>query len=183
MLAIYHDDKAGFFAIQEFLNHDAVACITKGVTGQHVADGVFRLLQRHGNNHAFARSQAIGFHHDGCALLAYIIQCLVHVGEIGVGGGGNVLAIQKVLGEGLGAFQLCGTGTGAEHPQTTLFEQVYNAINQRRLGADNGQSHVIGRGKVRQAVEIHHVNVDVFQAWLAGGAGVAGGNKHPVSVR
>ncbi len=74
-------------------------------------------------------------------------------------------------------------GAGAEHAQTALFKEVNDAGHQRRFRPDDGQAHVVGSGEVCQALEVHHVDIDVFQARLACGTSVSRSHKDAVCVR
>ena len=48
------------------------------------------------------------------------------------------MAGEKVLAEGLGAFQLSGSPAGAKTGQPGLAERINNARDQRHLRPDNG---------------------------------------------
>ncbi|MND96388.1 hypothetical protein D3C80_886810 [compost metagenome] len=104
VFTVDHNDKAGFFPIQEFFHHDAVACIAEGVACQHVLHGVFRFLQRHGNNHAFTGRQAVGLDDDRCTFTANIGQRRFDFGKVLVLGAWNIMARQELFGEGFRAF-------------------------------------------------------------------------------
>ncbi len=155
-----------------------MAGVAEFVAVEHVAHGGFRLFQGHRHDHALAGGQAVGLDYDGRALLAHIGEGFVHIGEVAVGGGGDVLAGQKVLGEGLGAFQLGSGLAGAEALQAAALEVVHQAVHQRRLGADDGQRHAFALGQVGQAGLIVDVQGHVFQLGVAGGAGVARRHQH-----
>jgi hypothetical protein len=64
VVAVDHDDEAGFFAVEELFDHHARTGFTEGVAGQHVTHGGFGFFQRHGDDHALAGGQAIGLDHD-----------------------------------------------------------------------------------------------------------------------
>ena len=176
VLAVDHDDEAGLLAIEELLDHHARAGVAEGIAGEHVAHGGFGFVQVHGDDHALARGQAIGLDDDGRALLAQVGQGRLDLGEVAIGGGGDPVAGEEVLGEGLRAFQLGGAGGRAEDIQAALAEQVVHACHQRRLGADDGQLDVL-RGEVGQLLQGQHVDGDVLALGFGGGAGVARGDE------
>ena len=69
VLAVDHDDEAGFFAFEEFLDHHARTGIAQLVVGQHHVDGIERLLPGHGHHHALAGGETVGLDHDRRAVL------------------------------------------------------------------------------------------------------------------
>src|SRR5690606_12647122 len=129
------------------------------------------------NDHALARRQAVGLDDDGGTLLAQVGQGRLDFGEVGVGGGGNGVAGEEILGEGLGAFQLGGAGGGAVTLEAALAEQIDHPSHQRSLRTDNGQGD-IGGSKVGQLVQLQHVDGHVLALGLGGRTGITGGNKH-----
>src|SRR5690606_9777807 len=60
VLAVHHDDEAGFLAFQELFDHHPMAGGTKGIAGQHILDRLFRFLLGHGHDDAFAVRLAAG---------------------------------------------------------------------------------------------------------------------------
>ncbi len=172
ILAIDHHNKAGLFTFKKLFDNHAAAGIAKGVTRQHIANRVFGFLKGHGNDHAFASGQAIGLHHNRRTFFANVGQCLIDIGKIAVVCGGDLLALQEILGEGFGALQLGRALGGAEHAQAPLAEEVNNARNQRRFRANDGQTDVVVFGKLRQLFQCHYVDIDVLQIGLAGCAGI-----------
>ena len=182
VLAIDHDDEAGFFAVEELLDHHARAGFTEGVAGEHVAHRVFGFLQGHGDDHAFAGGQAIGLDHDRCAFLTQVSQCRLDLGEVLVVGSRDLVTRQEILGEGLGAFQLGGSGGGAEDVQAARAEQIDHAFDQRRFRADDGQLHVL-LSKISKLFYGQHVDGDVLALGFHGSAGVAWSNEDLLDAR
>ena len=176
VLAVDHHDKAGFFAVEEFLDDHARTGVTKGIAGEHVAYGVFGFLQGHGDDHAFTGSQAIGLDHDRCAFLTQVSQGRFDLGEVLVIGRRDLVASQEVLGEGFRAFQLGGASGRAEAIQATAAEQINNTCYQWHFRADDGQGNIL-LGKIGQLLQGQHVDGDVFALGFDGGAGVAGGHE------
>ena len=77
--------------------------------------------------------------------------------EYGETGGGNVVALKKLLGENLAAFELSRGSRRAQHGSSLAVEFVDHALNERRLGADYGQGGVEGfgeRGKLRRRKDV-----------------------------
>ena len=142
VLAVDHDDEAGFFAEQAFLDHHAMAGFAHAVAGEHGVDGSVRLISSRRDHHALARRQAVGLHHDGGALLVDIGVGGGGIGEGAEGRGGNAVARHELLGEILGAFQLGGRLGRAENPQSGGAKGIDHARCQRRFGADHGERDV-----------------------------------------
>ncbi len=175
--AVDHDNEAGFLAVEEFLDHHARAGVAKGVAREHVAYRLLGFGQRHGDDHALARGQAIGLDDDRCTAFTQIGECGFDFGEVLVGRGGDVVACEEVLGESLGAFQLGGSRGGAEDRQATTAEQVDYAFDQRCLGADDGELD-IGRGEIGQLLDGQHVDGDILALGFQRRAGVARGDEN-----
>ncbi|MNZ68661.1 hypothetical protein D3C78_869310 [compost metagenome] len=176
VLAVDHDDEAGFLAVEELLDHHAGARIAEGVAGQHVTHGGFGFFQGHGDDHALARGQAVGLDHDRRAFFLQVGQRRLDFGEVLVVGGRDLVTRQEVLGEGLGAFQLGRALGRAEAVQAAAAEQVDHADDQRCFRADDGQVDVLLR-EVSQLLQGAHIDGDVLALGFNGGAGVARGNE------
>ena len=112
IFAIHHYNKAGLFTVEKLFDNHAMAGFTKGIARQHIADRFFSFLQGHGDNHALTGGQAIRFDNNGRSHLLQVGQCLVNIGKVLVVGGGNIMALQEILGEGFGSLQLRGTSDG-----------------------------------------------------------------------
>ena len=182
VLAVDHDDKAGFFAVEKLLDHHPAAGVAKGVAGQHIGHGVLGLLQRLGHDNALARRQAVGLDHDGCALFAQVGQGRLELGEVAVGAGGNLVPRQEILGKGLGAFQLGGALARAEAAQAALLKVVDHAFDQRRFRADDGQAHVVCSAKSASAAK-SMTSMATFSSPAPRGAGITGRHVDRVNVR
>src|SRR5690606_13319067 len=111
-----------------------------------------------GHDHALAGGEAIGLDDNGCAHLIDVGQGLVDVGEVAIGSGRDFMPGEKILGEGLRAFQLRRALARTEAGQLALGEVVANAGYQRRFRADDGQRHAFRLGKVRQRGKVHHID-------------------------
>ncbi|CFW05319.1 Uncharacterised protein [Bordetella pertussis] len=150
MAAVAHDDEAGFFAGEEFLDHHARAGLAQRAVAQHGVDRAMRFVQRHGDHHALAGSQAVGLDHDGRAVLVDIGVRLGRIGEGFVARRGDGMADHEGLGVILRAFQLRGRLGRTEDLQAAGAEHVDHAGGQGRLGADHGQRHALALDEVGQ---------------------------------
>ena len=184
ILAIAQHDEAGFFALQEFFNHHACAARVvnhaQGVVFQHETHGFVRFFQRHGHDHAFASSQAVGLHHDGGTDFVDVGVRGGGVGEGVVSGGRDFVALHEVLGEGLGAFKLCSGLGRAKDAQTTRTEYVHHTLRQRRFRANDGQRDALFLREVRQRHRV--ADGDVGEGFVQCGAAVARRHKHPLHL-
>ena len=183
MLAVDHDDEAGFLAAQKLLHHHPVTRFAEGIARQHVTAGGNRLVLSGGENHALARGQAVGLDDDRRALGADIPDGLIKIGEVAVSGGRYPVAREKILSEGLGAFQHGGRGRRPEHAQSGGPKTVHNTGHQRRLGADDGQNDrpIAHEGFKRS--EVFRRDGHVFQFGLARRSGVAGCHVYALDAR
>ncbi len=152
------------------------------VVQQHEVDRLVGLGQGHGHHDAFAGRQAIGLDHDGRTHLVHVGVGGRGVGERVVFGRGNAVTLHEGLGEGLGAFQLCGRPGGAENAQPMGAELVHHARGQWRFGPDHGHTDLfllrpltqrlhVGDGHVDQALVTRRAAIarcDVDHLHLAG---------------
>ena len=86
-----------------------------------------RLVQSHGDHHAFACRQAVGLNHNRRAFLADVIVRRVRLLEGLVLRGGNAVLLHERFGEIFGAFQLRRRFGAAENRQAGGTEIVHNA--------------------------------------------------------
>ncbi len=173
VLAVHHDDEARLFPVQELLDHHLGAGIAEGIAGEHVTHRRFRLVEGHGDDHPFAGGQTVGLDDDGGALLAQIGQRRLHLGEVLVIGGGNGVAGQEVLGEGLGAFQLGGGGGRAEDGLIGGAEGIDHPFHQGGFRSDDGEADLVRLGEGQQALDVGGLDGDVLDARLKLGARIA----------
>ena len=110
MFTVDHHNKAGLLTFKETLHHDPRTRVAKLVIGEHVVDGRLGLMQCHGNDHAFACGEAVGLDDDRRSLFPDIAERGLYFGKHGVGGRGDVVSREEVLGKGLTALKLSGAG-------------------------------------------------------------------------
>ncbi len=135
VLAVAQHDEGGFLAFEELLDDNTgTACVVDDaelVVCQDPVDRLVRLGQRHRDDDALARRQAIGLDDDRRAvflmLSVHITVSRSGIAEGLVGGGGDAMALHEVLGEGLGRFELRGRLGRAEDAQAAGAELVHHA--------------------------------------------------------
>ncbi|MNO73014.1 hypothetical protein D3C76_639730 [compost metagenome] len=179
VLAVHHDDETRLFPVQELLDHHTGTGVAEGIAGEHVAHCRFRLFELHGDDDALACRQTVSLDDDGGTLLAQVGQSGLHLGEVLVFGGGDGVARQEVLGEGLGALQLGGGGGRAEDGEPFGTEGIHHPFHQGRFRPDYGETDLLGFGEGQQGLDVGRLDGDVLYAALVGGAGIAGGDEHP----
>jgi hypothetical protein len=156
----------------------AMPGLAEGIAREHVARRVNGLIRGLGDDHAFAGGEAVGLDHDGCAGFFDIRLGRGELGEVAVGCGRDVVTCEKILGEGLGAFELRGVFRGPEYTQTRGAESIDHAEYQWRLGADHGEIDPVLLREVQQAVYVISCDRDIFAFGFVRAAGVAGSDEH-----
>ncbi len=146
--AVGDDDKTGFLAVQELLDHHPPARRAEILTAQHAVNRSHRLINALGENHALARRQTIGFHYDRRADFPDIRFCRLGLGKALITGGGNAMTGQKILGKGFRAFQLRRHFRRAETAQPSLGEAVGNPQHQRHFRPDDSEIDMMRSGEL-----------------------------------
>jgi hypothetical protein len=181
--AVRHHDETGFLALQELLDHDAMAGFAEGVPRQHVQHGGFGFGGGPRHDHALARRQSVRLDDDRRTLLADEVDGRGDLAELAITGRGDAVAGHEILGEGLRPFQLRGSGPRPEALQAGLGETVDDAVHQWILRPGNGQLDALLAGEADQAVEIIGGQGDVLAAALHGGAGISRRDEHLLDLR
>ena len=115
---------------------------------------------RHGDDDAFAGVQAVGLHHDRRAVLLHVGLGGLRIAKFREAGGRNLVRGAKLLGEGLGAFELRRDRLGAERLDAGLLQIVHQARDQRRFGADHHQVDLVRLAEGRDRRVVGDLEVD-----------------------
>ena len=170
--AVHHGDEARFLAVEEFLDHHLVAGLAEA-TLEHRAGGLHGFLGRGTDHHALAGSEAIGLHHERRLLCAHPCRIEALARERAIGGRGDAVALEEILGECFRAFELRREAARAKAAQAGCLEGIDHAEHQRPLGADDGQVDLRGQRVTHEAVDVLGGDVDVAHPPLERRAGVA----------
>ena len=157
--------------------------LAEGVAGEHIAHRGDCFINSFGDDHALAGCQAIGLDHDRCAHFPDERFGRDHVREIAIGGGRNFMTCEKVLGEGLGTFELCRGLGWPEATQAGGAETVHHPQHQRYFGTDDGEINFVALCELQQTVHILGGNRDILALGLARGAGIAGRDEDLLHAR
>ena len=174
--AVGHDDEGGLLAVQVVLNDYPGAGAAELVAAKHVAGRAHSGLSVHGDNHALACRKAVSLDDNRSAVLLDVGNRLILVSEGLVLRGRDVVPGKKVLGEGLGALELCGGRGRSEDAEPVLLEPVCNSGDERSLGAYDGEIDAIALREPREAVDVIDADGNVLHFWLCRSSGVARGN-------
>ena len=161
---IGHNNETCFLANQEFLDDHPMSCRPKGMTAEHVFNGLngFSLAGRH--HDPLAGGEAIGFDDNRGALLLDVSDRWGDLGETLVSGRRNVVSGHKVFTKGFRSFELGGQSAGPKTGESRLAEGIDNAKDQWDLRSDDGQINLLVLGKVEKALNIISGDRDVFKA-------------------
>jgi len=181
VLAVDHDDEARFLAVEEFLDHDACACVAELVARQHHVDRFVRFLERHRDDHALAGREAVGLHDDRRAFRVDVGMRGGRVREGLVVGGRNAVPLHERLREILRALELRGFARRPEDLQAARAEQVDDAGRERRFGPDERECDAFAFREVGERVERR--DVDVLQTLVLRRAAIAGRDIDHLNAR
>ena len=183
MLAVYHHDKARFFAVEELFDNNAMTRVAKSVARQHIVNSRFGFFQRHRHDNAFPGSQTVRFNDDWRAFLTQIRQRRFYLGEVLVFRRRDLMAGQEILGKRFRAFQLRGTCGWAEDFQPGGAEGINHAFHQRRFRADDGQIDLFVLREIQQRRDIGYADSDVLQCGFQRSACITRSNKNSFNQR
>ena len=172
MLPICHDDEAQFLAGQEFLNDD-FAPRRAEFTAKHGVGCGERLMGRCGDDDSLARSQSARLDDDRRSVLHDIARIEGGAGERCMLGRRDAVALQELLAEGLGAFELRRCGARPKTFETGGRERIDDAGDERRFGSDDGEIDALGTREGDERGYVHGRDVRVAHARFHCGAGVA----------
>ena len=158
---------------QKLLDHDLVAGVAEGFVLHDGLDGVLRLNQILGDQHALAQRQAVGLDDDGEGGGFQILQRLGGVVEDLVAGGGDAVLLHQVLGEHLAGLDAGGLGIRAEAGDARLVKPVHAAQGQGIVRSHHSEIDIMGLGEVHDGGNV--LGTDLRDAHrVLGDAAVAG---------
>ena len=170
--AVAEGEEGELFAGEELFEDDFGLRRAEEDAAEHLGGGLFGLEVGVADDDAFAGGEAGGFDDDGNGEAGELFADLVERGAEGVGGGGDVVALHELFGEGFAGFELGGVLGGAEDAEATLGELVDEADGERELGADDGEGWLLDGDDVDHLVEVAGIDGDA--AGELGDAAVAG---------
>ena len=150
MIAVHHNDKARFLALQEIFNHDARACIAHFIAQQHIVDSGMGFIQSHSDNHAFTGSQTIRLNNNRRTFLVAVIMCRIGIFKSLVLRGWNLIFCHKCFSKILWALQLGRVLSRAKNLQSGSTEVIHHTRSQRRFRADYCKSNIFIPAKINQ---------------------------------
>jgi hypothetical protein len=98
--------------------------------------------------------------------LARIRERRFELGKYGIARRRDIVAGEKILGESLRAFELCGNAARTEAALAGGAEPIDDASDQWRFRADDGETDLFALRQRQQAVQVGCHKVDVAHAGL-----------------
>lgn len=177
MTSIRHDDKAGFFTDQKFLDHYPMAGRSEAVAREHVLDGLNGLGFGLRNHDAFSGSQTIGFNDNGRALSLNVGLGGFDFSKRLIGRGRDAMPRHEIFTEGLGSLELSGALGRTEAGQVLPSEGIDDAKYERRFRSYDRKAHGVPLGEFDQPGDIVCSNGNVGNALFPGRSRIAGRDK------
>ena len=156
--AVTEADKADLFAFEELLNDNLLRGLAEERAVEEAVRGFESDIVRIAKNDAFAGGEAIGFDNDGRMEEGDRFFEFAGVGADGVFGGGNLVALHELLGEGLAGFETRGGLGGSEDAEAAGLEGVDDAEGEGQLGADDGEAGRLGLDESNHVVDVFEVD-------------------------
>ena len=141
--------KRELFAFEKLFDDDLFDGVPSSSPEKHLGGGGFGLVGGFADDDAFAGGESVGLDDDGDGEEAELFADVVERGADGVVGGGNVVALHEVFGEGLAGLELAAAWVGPKTRKPRLLELVDEAEGERQFGADDGEVGLLAFGDAR----------------------------------
>ena len=152
--AVAEGEEGELFAGEELFEDDLGLRRAEEHAAEHLGGGFFGLEVGVADDDAFAGGEAGGFDDDRDGEAAELFADLVERGAEGVGGGGDVVALHELFGEGFAGLELGRGLGGAEDAEAAFGELVDEADGEWEFGADDGQGGPLDGDDVDHLVEV-----------------------------
>jgi exodeoxyribonuclease VII large subunit len=157
--AIGKGKEAGFLAFHKFLDDNAGACIAKA-PAEHVLQRSKSFVMAFGNDHTFARGQAVRLYDIGWFEVGQAGNGFCLVGIMLIGCCGDIGRAANFLGEAFGAFQLCCLCRWSEYGNVGHGQAIGQTINQGCFGANDDKADVMVGTKADDSGMIFDIQPD-----------------------
>ena len=174
LTAIDHREEGRLLAVEEILHDDLGARGAKRRVHHHVVDGVESGLDIHRDDDALARGESVRFDDDGRSLLLDVLLGRLGVGKALVLCGGDVVLLEEVLEETLGALEPGSVLGRAEARDVGSDEGIGDAVDEGRLGTDHDEADIVVLAEFDDGCVVGFLDVHDLNAVLDDDAGVAG---------
>lgn len=149
-VAVAEAEDAAFLARHEFLDDDLVARRAEFSVEHDLLEGGVGFLSGLGDDDAFAGGETVGLDDDVVVDAVEVLLGQLVVAEVLVCGGGDVVFLHEILGEGLGALHARGRllGTEAADAGYICAEVVDDTGDEGGLGTGDEEVDVLFVGEV-----------------------------------
>ncbi len=135
--AITEGEEGEFFAGEELFEDDFGFGGSEKGAAQHLGCCLFGFEMRVADDDTFTGGKSGGFDDDGNAESGEFSADFIETGAEGICGGGDVVALHELFGEGFAGFELRGVLCGAEDSVTAPGELVDEADGEGEFRADD----------------------------------------------
>ena len=139
-----------------------ISALAEHLVAHHGANCVARLLTRHSDYNALAKSKSVRLNDRGDRSSLKICQRRVHVVKDLVCGGRNTVFFHKILGKDLASFNYSRVCARAEARYSLPFKSVYRAENQRIVGRNYRVVNTLLNGKIHNAVNVLCADINTY---------------------
>ena len=174
LTATDHREEGRLLAVEEILHDDLGARGAKRRVHHHVVDGVKSGLDIHRDDDALARGESVRFDDDGRSLLLDVLLGRLGVGKALVLCGGDVVLLEEVLEETLGALEPGSVLGRAEARDVSSDEGIGDAVDEGRLGTDHDEADIVVLAEFDDSGVVGVLDVHDLNVVLDDDAGVAG---------
>ena len=132
-LAVAHDQKREFVALEKFFQHHARSGFAQHPAAEHFMGNGRGLFFALGDDHALAGCQSVGLYHNRSMEVRQRIAHLFRGIADRIMRRGNVVALQEFLGKALAGFKLRGGLRWPESAPASPREFIHHAEHQRQF--------------------------------------------------
>jgi hypothetical protein len=158
MLAVAQAEKADFVTHKKLFDDDLLLGLAQQLSAEQALGGLDGRAARLADDHTLACGQPIGLDHDGRVEDFDSFLQFGNGGADGVVGGGNIVPLQKALGEALAALKHGRGAGGAKDAQAALLQGIHNAQRERQFRSHNDQVGLLGLGQADHCAHVLQVH-------------------------
>ena len=171
-LAVGEGEDGDLGPLQKLLDEHLIAARAEDMLDHHVVDGRRRLFVVFHDDRALAKCQPVRLDDGGITCRPQVGKRLLGRGERLARGGGDAVLLHQILGVHLAPLDDRRVLIGAEAGHAHGLQGVHAPQNERIVGRDDGEVHILGAGEFDNTRDVRRLDGNALR--VRGDAAVAG---------